>query len=301
MRRPVLWIGLVGMAACGEGVPQSTAQSQSALSTAGVTNVVSRRGLAHSKIQTGNGLQYNGGPVMHGRVSAYYIWYGSWAGNTAHDILTDMISNFGGSPNYNIDTTYADAQGAIRNAIRFGGSAHDNYSRGAALGDNDIGLIAQAHAGVDLPYDTNGVYFVLTSADVTENTGFCTVYCAWHGWQTIPTTGDLKVAFVGNPDQCPYQCAWEWLLPTPNNNVGADGMVDSIAHEFEESTSDPEGQSWVNPDGTENADMCAYTYGTTFNLANGSFANMRLGGRPYLIQRNWVNRKGGYCSQSWDD
>jgi len=38
--------------------------------------------------------------------------------------------------------------------------------------------------------------------------------------------------------------------------------------------------------------------GTTFwqTEPNGAYANMLLGGRDYMIQRNWVNASGGYCA-----
>ena len=32
---------------------------------------------------------------------------------------------------------------------------------------------------------------------------------------------------------------------------------------------------------------------------NGALANMKLGTRYYLIQRNWVNASGGYCALSY--
>ena len=31
---------------------------------------------------------------------------------------------------------------------------------------------------------------------------------------------------------------------------------------------------------------------------NGALANMKLGTRDFLIQRNWVNASGGYCAMS---
>ena len=37
----------------------------------------------------------------------------------------------------------------------------------------------------------------------------------------------------------------------------------------------------------------------TYAVANGSQANMTLGGLNFLIQRNWVNASGGYCSVSY--
>jgi hypothetical protein len=48
-----------------------------------------------------------------------------------------------------------------------------------------------------LPKDTNGVYFVLTSADVNETSGFRTQYCGWHARGTIAGS-DIKYAFIGN-------------------------------------------------------------------------------------------------------
>jgi hypothetical protein len=42
-----------------------------------------------------------------------------------------------------------------------------------------------------------------------------------------------------------------------------------------------------------------WTFGTTYPVANGSLANMTLGSRQYLIQRNWVNASGGYCATSY--
>ena len=38
--------------------------------------------------------------------------------------------------------------------------------------------------------------------------------------------------------------------------------------------------------------------GATYTTANGATANMQLGTRDFLIQRNWVNASGGYCSLS---
>jgi hypothetical protein len=49
---------------------------------------------------------YHGGPLMLGAPNIYYIWYGSWDGNTAPGILTNLAKNFWGSPYYNINSTY---------------------------------------------------------------------------------------------------------------------------------------------------------------------------------------------------
>ena len=85
----------------------------------------------------------------------------------------------------------------------------------------------------------------------------------------------------------------------PNGNAGADGMASIIAHELEESVTDPDLNAWYDRRGYENADKCAWTFGTTYTASNGVQANMKLGARDYLIQRNWVNAGGGYCALSY--
>ena len=76
-------------------------------------------------------------------------------------------------------------------------------------------------------------------------------------------------------------------------------MASIVAHELEEATTDPDLNAWYDQRGYENADKCAWTFGTTFNAGNGALANMTLGGMQFLIQRNWVNAGGGYCALSY--
>jgi hypothetical protein len=246
----------------------------------------------------GNGITYHGGPVILGTSNAYYIWYGNWSGNTALTILQSFITNESGSPYYGINTTYYDgSNNHVSNSIHFGGSTNDNYSRGTALSDSDIQtIVTSAISSNALPKDTNGVYFVLTSADVNETTGFCTQYCGWHTAGSI-LGSDIKYSFVGNPDRCPSSC--EAQTTGPNGNAGADGMASIIAHEWEEANSDPDLNAWYDTRGAENADKCAWTFGSESTASNGSKYNVTLGGKQYLIQQNWVNASGGYCSMHY--
>jgi hypothetical protein len=244
---------------------------------------------------SGNGISYHGGPVMTNGVNMYYIWYGNWNGNNATTILTDFAQSIGGSPYYNINTTYANGSGAaVKNMVTYGGAATVAYPNGTSLSDAAIQtIVANAINAGTLPKDSNGVYFVLTSADVTASSGFCTNYCGWHTHGTIGGT-DIKYSFVGNPDRCPASCAEQ--TTGPNGNAGADGMASIIAHELEEAATDPDLNAWYDSRGYENADKCAWTFGTTYTMPNGAKANMQLGARDYLIQRNWVNAAGGYCA-----
>ncbi len=245
----------------------------------------------------GTGINYHGGPVMLGTVNAYYIWYGNWSGNSATTILTDFASNIGGSPYEAINSTYYDgSNNHVSGNVHYAGSTTDSYSQGSTLSDAQIqSVVADAINSNALPKDTSGVYFVLTSADVTASSGFCSKYCGWHTHATI-NGADIKYSFVGNPDACPTSCAAQ--TTGPNGNAGADGMASIIAHEAEEAATDPDLNAWYDRRGYENADKCAWTFGTTSTAANGSMYNVTLGARQYLIQQNWRNANGGSCGMN---
>jgi hypothetical protein len=76
-------------------------------------------------------------------------------------------------------------------------------------------------------------------------------------------------------------------------------MASVVAHELEESATDPHVNAGYDSNGEENADKCAWTFGSTYTAASGASANMKLGGLDYLIQQNWVNASGGYCALSY--
>lgn len=251
-----------------------------------------------AKPARGNGITYHGGPVMLGTTHIYYIWYGNWGSNSATTILTNLAQHIGGSSYFNINTTYYNGSNVhVSNSVQYTSSTTDNYSRGTALNDAAIqAIVSSAITSGRLPLDTNAVYFVLTSADVNETSGFCTQYCGWHTRGTISAT-DIKYSFVGNPDRCPSACAAQ--TTGPNGNAGADGMASIISHELEEAVTDPDLNAWYDSRGAENADKCAWTFGTTHTAPNGALYNMTLGSMNYLIQRNWVNASGGYCSLTY--
>ncbi len=239
-------------------------------------------------------IGYHGGPVILGTTHIYYIWYGNWAGNTATNILTDLANGLGGSPYFNINTSYYSTpylfgpKTYVSNSVTLAGSTTDSYSVGKTLSDANINaIVTSAISSGRLPKDTNGIYFVLTSSDVNATSGFCTQYCGWHNHGTIAGS-DIKYSFVGNPDACPSACSAAGGKPTPNGNLGADGMASIVSHELEEAVTDPDISAWFDLFGQENADKCAWTFGTTYTTANGATANMKLSGRDFLIQQNWI-------------
>jgi hypothetical protein len=94
----------------------------------------------------GNGIDYHGGPVMKNGVNAYIIWYGDWAaqgGPNAKTIITDLFNNIGGTPYYNINTTYYEGKNKpkkqVKNKVTLAGQIDDvGKSLGSALTDANI-------------------------------------------------------------------------------------------------------------------------------------------------------------------
>lgn len=250
-----------------------------------------------------NGIFYHGGPVMGTTSSTipnvYFIWYGNWSGNSAINILTNLVTGIGASPYYNINSTYQDGNGKPVQPIvnvPIPAGVFDNYSKGKELSDQDVfDIVAKAINNKSLPLDTNGIYFVLTSADVNATSGFCSDYCGWHTDGKIQNT-NIKYSFVGNADRCLDSCAAQ--TTSPNNNAGADGMASVIAHELEETVTDPNLNAWFDDQGAENADKCAWDFGKTRTTDSGAKFNLTINGMNYLIQQNWVNDQGGFCALS---
>jgi hypothetical protein len=232
-------------------------------------------------------LTNHGGQVIT-TPTAYVIWYGNWAQSNGTDtaagqaIVTDFFHAIGGSPYFQINSTYTGS--GITGNVTYGGSTSVAYPHGTSLSDAVIQtVVSDAITGGHLPNDANGIYFVLTSSDVTASSGFCTQYCGWHSWGTI-NGSNHRFAFIGNAARCITSCAAQSI--GPNGNAGVDGMVSVLAHELEEATTDPDGRTWYARTGYENGDDCAWTFGTSTLGSNGAYSNVTLGSRNYLIQRN---------------
>lgn len=243
----------------------------------------------------------HGGPVMT-TPTAYLIWYGNWNQSNSSDtpagqqIVRDFLFGLSGSGYFKINTTYNGPTGLVA----FGREATDTGSQGTRLSDNAIkNIVSSAISSKQLPLDANGVYFVLTSSNIAK-TGFCSQYCGWHTYANIQGT-QVKYSFVGNANRCLNACAAQTV--GPNGNAGVDGMLSVLAHELEESTTDPLLNAWYDSSGAENADKCAWTFGQNMTLGpNGAYYNMSLptqsGPRNYLIQRN-LSASDNKCYVNW--
>jgi phosphate-induced protein 1 len=280
-------------------------------------------------------IVYWGGPIITGTPNVYFIWYGDWANSTTPAILEGLISNYGNTTYSSImagyyqspqpplvqltldggDASLPDTSAPVTAPIhasgqyRFAGSTYVDETMGVNLAMGDVeALVVQLLAAGTVPYDNAGVYFVLTSSDVSESEffgSFCSDYCGWHDG-TIANSTRVQYAFVGDPGMCLDSCSVQQqfveagIQQSPNGNWSADSMASVIIHELSEATTDPfpsSDQAWLDEyESQEIGDMCAWRYDPTYVTANGSRANIRFGGRDFLIQQMWVNGSdGGGC------
>ena len=241
-------------------------------------------------------ITYHGGPVI-GTPNVYLIWYGNWNQSNGSDtpagqqIVRDFLHGLTGSNYYVTNASYPGVSGSFSVKSEY----TDTGSQGTRLSDSRVqAVVSGAISGGHLPKDANGIYFVLTSSNVSETSGFCSQYCGWHTYGTI-SNSNIKYAFVGNAYRCLSACAAQTV--GPNGNAGVDGMVSVIAHELEETNTDPDLNAWYDANGSEDADKCAWTFGSHQSRAsNGAYYNMTLpsatGSRNYLVQRELdVNSK----------
>lgn len=251
-------------------------------------------------------IEYFGGPILPGAVPVYLIYYGN-SGSfpaTTPAIVNDFFSNLGGSAQYNVNTTYYDAQGNyVSNALSFslGNVLYMNPTLGNSLSSKEIEK-AVGQALAQLPVDPTAVYFLITAPDV-KVAGFCNSYCAYHTHSAKIATGvDIKYAVVPEPDQrctyCDGNVSVFQQSISPNGDLGADEMTDSIMHELSETVTDPDFNAWHTKGGAEAGDLCNFTYGKTYLAPNGAVANAHLGQRDYLIQTIWENTGSGFCANT---
>lgn len=259
----------------------------------------------HPGASTTNGIYYHGGPVIPGTVNLYFIWYGNFVNGPAPSDTSATVSllnwlfsagGLGSSPYASINSTYYDKSQSVSGRYALAVSMSDSYSHGTQLSDAGVAaIVAAAIAHNLLPKDANGVYYVLTSSDVAETSGFCSKYCGWHSHTPLVGT-DIKFAFIGNPDRCPSSC--EEQLLSPNDDSGADAMASVIAHETNESINDPDLNAWYDLNGNESSDKCAWKWGPVNGILGDGAWNMTVAGHNWLIQMNWENSRGGGCDQA---
>jgi len=131
-------------------------------------------------VVTGNGINYNGGPVLKGNpVPIYIIWYGNWTNgprpsdsSTTVNLIDTLlgVNALGNSGYEKINSTYGDNTGNVSGNLQLVKQIFDTGSQGTKLRNSKISAAISSHlAAGHLPTDANGVYMFLTSSNYNES------------------------------------------------------------------------------------------------------------------------------------
>jgi hypothetical protein len=249
-----------------------------------------------------NPLIDHNGPVVPG-LHFYVIYWGSGFSPTTQSLYTSFLGGLGGSGYFSINSQY------LRNATNAASLQASYADTASAPGSkvSDVAIQNEVHsvlaAGV-LPYDANGLYFVITPKTTTVCAGrscSCQNFCGYHAHYTDTQFGTVLYSPIPSAAACPGSCGvFTSDATSPNGNVEADEGVSILAHEAEETQSDALANAWFDRNGQECGDKCAYKYGPTTPVTtpagNPAIINQSWGGASWLVQMNWSNQIGG-CAQ----
>jgi hypothetical protein len=280
---------------------------------------------ARSPLGSRGTIFYHGGPVLASGTNVVAVY---WSAETIYNggpkpgsfsrtrtdadgsVVGYFLRNLGGSPYFNINTTYYDQTGAsIANIVRYTGYWANNQSPLVPSGTQNVSdqdmldMLSYGFQHGYLTYDPSTLYAIFTKGTVNLGGGFGTAYCAYHWDGTVTVKGGTqkRALYAAMPDDYAYPDACSEFAsdPSPNGDPHADAVVNVLAHETEETTTDMYGTAWWDGRGYENADKCAWTFGNVALTRDGARYNMSLGARNFLIQRNWLNVGSGDCMTSY--
>lgn len=275
---------------------------------------------------SGTGINYHGGTVLQNGTNVVAIYWGSAPGSVGYQNLpsgtgagsgdASLIGTFlnsfskltdaaAGKNYFNINGTYytgsATAPNYITPTVTY--TAYWNtVGSGAPLpsaSPTDADMVALVQWGLNngkLAYDANTLYAIFTGTGVNLGGGFGSQYCAYH---THGATSQGNVFYAAMPYTQQYPSGCTSQFASPNADVAANSEVSTLAHEIEETTTDDMGNAWFDTRGNENADKCAYMWGTTKTTTNGGVYNESYNGTYFLIQQNWVNAGSGGCATGY--
>src|SRR5207237_1746843 len=100
-------------------------------------------------------------------------------------------------------------------------------------------------------------------------------YCAWHSYGVCGTT-PVQFAFFFNLDG---DAGCDPQDTVTHHSQGLSALANVSGHELSEARTDPRNGEWYDKSGAENADKCAWTFGSRdLTFPNGTI---------WKIQGNW--------------
>jgi hypothetical protein len=244
-------------------------------------------------------LIYHGGPVVANIMRVYAIFWEpdrTFVGPGYNSLLMRYFSDIGDSSLYANNIQYTDSTRNAPDGAMFAGSWVDRSPYPSTPGILDADVQNEVtHAMVVngwLPA-INHAFFVFTSLNeficATSDPSTCSAplgnFCAYHsafGDINAPTIYGA-MPYIGNALTDCYS-----LNKSPNGDAASDAEMNATSHEQIEIATDPiPGFGWLDRDGQEIGDKCAFIFGPL--MKNG--ANVIFNGHPYILQTEWDNAR----------
>jgi hypothetical protein len=273
--RRTLTLGAVA-AFMAAGVP-STGAAELATSHAGPpAGVVPATAQSHASTRSPAGISpnlvYHTGPVMSSGAAVTAIFWGSSTFATDKlNGLSAFYTGINGSQYAGTTSEYKDSTGKyVSTSISNQGQLFD-HSAAPRRAPSTSAVLAEVAKMIGTNAVTNGYYPVY----VDTKRGHAG-YCAWHSAGTV-NGKTVQFAFFFNLDGDPG------CDPQDSSGLHSQGLAalaNVSGHELSEALTDPHLDAWYDSSGAENADKCAWTFGSTL---------LNLGGTSWKIQGNWSN------------
>jgi serine protease len=314
MRRRYLCGALVGVLATAGALTASAAARPAGSQAHAKVSVMRPLGFKPAKSNPArprrtNNLAYQGGIGGIGVETApkvyLVVWGSQWGTNGSIDpsgevgIVQRFLGKAGGSSWLNSVTQYC--QGVAAGTVTCGTSGqHAGNQAGMYAGTwFDSGsaapsqptqsqLAAEAvravgHFGTTSAVN-NTVQYVIATASGNNSSGFGTQYCAWHS-STSSSAGNIAYTNLPYITDAGASCGAGF------NGLGSKAGITIVeGHEMAETITDqfPNG-GWLDRNGAENGDKCAWTSGTS---------NQSLNGAVFPVQPLWSNASSS-CVNSY--
>ena len=237
-------------------------------------------------------LLYNGGTVMPVANVTTIFWGPGWADPAFYADkftgLDDFYSGLGNSSYAVTSDEYSGTNGGVTPGIGYVSSYVDTSAlfKSSAPQTSDIqGEVCKVLAATNTAPDPAGYYAVY----VDRSRGHAG-YCAWHSWGSCGGT-PIQFAFFFDLDG---DAGCDPEASGTGHSQGLDALANVSGHEISEARTDPRGDGWYDSSGQENADKCAWIFGTNLlTLSNHT---------KWKIQGNWSNAhydtSTGYANRS---
>ena len=282
-----------------------------------ILGVVPVHGQASRTTSAGSNLSWHGGPVVRGDRTYAIYWQPStaWYMSPTYSSLIDGFLGNVASANagkssadtYFNDTQYYDGSGNVSfSGSAFGGSVVDSNPFPASgcsdsvaatsicLSDSQMRTeIANVIRANGWTPNGNTIFFMFTPKGVGScySSSSCAFssYCAYH---SSFSTGGGTALYANQPytGTAPSACG---SGQSPNADPDADSTISVVSHEHNEAITDPLGTAWYDRRGYEDADKCAWNFGSNPSGSAGAYYNQSIGTGRYYVQQNWSNKSSG--------